>query len=124
VKDEIAQLAGDYTVTLSHLVPAIGIKLSLLGDVVAEPLRDRQWLFAGVVGFITRLAERAPVLLFLDDLHAADEDSLALLHHLARTAPSLRLLIIGSFREEEVDASSRFAGLMASLYREGLAVRL
>src|SRR5262249_6016656 len=81
-------------------------------------------LFSAVAGFFTRLAGRGPVVLFLDDLHAADEDSLALMHHLARAALSDRLLLLGSFREEECGATNPLGRLLAALYREGLATRI
>ena len=46
------------------------------------------------------LAGSGPVALILDDLHRADEASLALLIHLADTAPPSTLLVIGLYRDD------------------------
>mgnify|MGYP005836020553 CR=1 FL=1 len=42
-----------------------------------------------------------PLVILLEDLHFAGEESLALLNSIARIAPSLSLLIVGSFRDDE-----------------------
>jgi eukaryotic-like serine/threonine-protein kinase len=47
------------------------------------------------------LAQRAPLVLLLEDLQWAEPASLALLRHLSRTAPRAPLLVIGSYRDDE-----------------------
>jgi DNA-binding SARP family transcriptional activator len=121
----LADQLGAWAEPLARLVPVVAVKLGSAEAISAAKIpRDKQWLFAAASGFFTRLAERVPVALFLDDLHAADEDSLALIHHLARAAVSSRLLLMGSFREEECVTTSPLGRLLAALYREGLAVRI
>ncbi len=121
----LADQLGEWAEPLARLVPVVAVKLGRAKAISAAQIPgDRQWLFASVAGFFTRLAGRGPVVLFLDDLHAADKDSLALMHHLARAAVSSRLLLVGSFREEESGATSPLGRLLAALYREGLAARI
>ncbi|MGH9832196.1 MAG: ATP-binding protein [Blastocatellia bacterium] len=121
----LADQLGAWAEPLARLVPIMAMKLGRAEAIRAARIPgDKQWLFAAVAGFFTRLAERGPVVLFLDDLHAADEDSLALMSHLARTAVSSRLLLMGSFREEECGTTSTLGRLLATLYREGLAARI
>jgi DNA-binding SARP family transcriptional activator len=53
---------------------------------VPEPLTDaagRHRLFEAVATFLSLLASSEPLILFMDDLHRADPDSLSLLKHLA-----------------------------------------
>ncbi len=56
-------------------------------------------LFGGMEHFLDDAATRQPLLLVLDDLHWADEGSLALLLFLARNAVPTRLVVLGTHRE-------------------------
>ena len=57
-------------------------------------------LVEAIAEFFARLTtEQRPVVLFLDDLHWADEGSLSLLHRLTRRAKELPLLIVGTYRD-------------------------
>lgn len=53
---------------------------------------------------LDRAAAAAPVLIVLDDLHRADDETLALLAHLARRNPRARVLILGTHRHTEDSA--------------------
>lgn len=77
-------------------------------------------LFADVVRLLADLAQAQPVLLVLDDLHAADSASLRLLHHFARAAPENRWLVLATYREEEVVAGAPLETLRSSLTRAAL----
>ena len=46
-----------------------------------------------------RVRERRPIVLVLDDLHAADAPSLLLLRFLARELGSTRMLVLGAYRD-------------------------
>ena len=48
---------------------------------------------------LRRAAARRPVILVLDDLHAADEPSLLLLQFVARELSDSRILVIGAYRD-------------------------
>lgn len=68
-----------------------------------------------------------PGILFLDDLHWADESSLDLLAYLTRrlAAPGGRpLLMLVTWRSEEVPPGHRLRGLLAELARAGSAAHL
>lgn len=58
---------------------------------------------------------RAPLALFLDDLQWADLPSLRLLEALARYEPDFPLLLIGAYRDLEVDERHPLTQLQASL---------
>lgn len=62
----------------------------------AKQIRDRAFHY--VWRFFNTLAAERPVLLYLDDLHWADEGSLDLVEHLMRTAVNVRLMIVGLAR--------------------------
>ncbi len=54
----------------------------------------------------------------LDDLHWADKPSLLLLQHLARKVPSSRLIVLGTYRDVELDRRHPLSETLASLRRD------
>ena len=85
---------------------------------------ERQRLFSAVTDLLRRLAASSPVLLVLEDLHAADSASLELLHYVARTTREHPVLILATFRAEEASPGTTLGQLVGALRREQLAERL
>ena len=56
---------------------------------------------------LSRLAARQPLLLVLEDLHWADDTSLELLAVLARRVPREPILLLGTYRDDEVSRRPR-----------------
>jgi len=48
------------------------------------------------------LSEEQPLLLFIDDLYLADTPSLSLLYYLARKVQNSKILVVGTYRPEEI----------------------
>ena len=69
---------------------------------VANPEAAQFRLFDAHTSMTRRFTVHAPVLLVLDDLHWADKPTLLLLQHLARELASLRVLIVGTYRDTEL----------------------
>ena len=63
----------------------------------AEGARFR--LFDSLAAFVKRVAVAQPLVLVLDDLHAADEPSLLLLQFVARELAQSRIVIVGACRD-------------------------
>jgi len=70
---------------------------------------------------LSALAGGGPLFLLLDDLHAADESSLNLLHDLALRAQAQRLLIVATCRDDEVHAGRPIQTALSHLDVGGLA---
>jgi pimeloyl-ACP methyl ester carboxylesterase len=51
---------------------------------------------------LVAISEKQPLLLFIDDLHLADTASLSLLYYLARHVQNSKILVVGTYRPEEV----------------------
>ena len=74
--------------------------------------------------FIGRAAEERPLLLVLEDLHWADESTLLLLEYLAPNLPEMPVMIVGTFRDDEVAPASPLARILNQLVRERLVTRV
>ncbi|MFC2015437.1 AAA family ATPase [Chloroflexota bacterium] len=66
------------------------------------PGLDQSQVFEQYTKVLIALAEKQPLLLILDDLHWADEGSTALLFRLGRRIEGSHILILGTYRPEEV----------------------
>jgi eukaryotic-like serine/threonine-protein kinase len=85
---------------------------------------ERHRLFEGVHAFLTAATRIRPLMIVLDDLHWADKPTLLLLTHLARRHGQSRLLIVGTYRDVELERSHPLAETIATLRRERLYERV
>lgn len=73
-------------------------------EAALQPQQARFRLLEAVRRLLNDSANAAPMVVVLEDLHAADSDSINLLHYVARHVVSMPVLIIGTFREIEARA--------------------
>jgi len=88
-----------------------------------DPEVARFRLFDAVTRFLDDRSRETPVLVLLDDLHAADEPSLHLLRFIASSAEDRRVVVIGAYREGEPQTLQR-AGLFGEVARLGWRIPL
>jgi DNA-binding CsgD family transcriptional regulator/tetratricopeptide (TPR) repeat protein len=84
-------------------------------ELVGEYARAR--LFELVLRLLDRLGEQAPVVLVLEDLNWADRSTLDLLVFLARVVRQERLLLVATYRSDELPASHPLPAVVAELDR-------
>jgi DNA-binding CsgD family transcriptional regulator/tetratricopeptide (TPR) repeat protein len=77
----------------------------------------RARLFNFVATALAATAENAPVVLVLEDVHWADQSTLDLIGYLAYTLREVRVLIVATYRAEEVDRDPRLRARLAGLRR-------
>lgn len=104
---------------LARLLPSVGLPVT-----ETTSGQDQQRLLWAATGFIQAVAAQRPVALMVDDLHWADAASLELLQHLARHTRSDRVLLLGTFRDVEVNRQHPLESALRDLQREGLVERL
>ena len=93
-------LADDAWVLASH-VPALAPEPVTNEGTNLAPESARYRFHEAVFGFLTRASEARPILIFIDDIHCADESSLALLTFLSRRVAGASILLVAAYREEE-----------------------
>jgi tetratricopeptide (TPR) repeat protein len=86
------------------LGPPQSEKLANLQTVTPQVWKDQT--FTAVASALISISTKTPVILFIDDLHWADSASLALIHYLANIVSSEKVLIIATFRTEELAADN------------------
>ena len=69
-------------------------------------------VFEAFAALVRQKSEGTPLVIVLDDLHAAEEPALLLLAFLARELPESRTLLVGTFREEELRRRERCAAIV------------
>ena len=113
-----AQL-GAGAVDLAPLLPELG---ELFPDLAEPPAVESEGtrfrLFEAATSFLRSAARVRPLVLVLDDLHAADEPSLLLLRFVARELAAGRLLVVGAFRDVDPTPRGPLASALAELVRE------
>ena len=111
---EVAKIAPE----LRRAFPDIPAPIEL------PPEQQRRFLFNAYQAFTERAVQVMPNVLVLEDLHWADEPTVRLMEHLAQNLTSLPLLVVGTYRDVELDVSRPFAKVLESLVRERLATRI
>ncbi|MFV2045276.1 MAG: tetratricopeptide repeat protein, partial [Anaerolineales bacterium] len=104
---EVAKLIPE----LHGYLPHLPVSLALVPD------QDRNRLFEGLAQFITHLSKRDVLILFLDDIHAADLPTFELIHYLARRLSSTRVLLLCTLRQEALVDRPSLSVLLRELTR-------
>jgi tetratricopeptide (TPR) repeat protein len=121
------RLAGAGAAQVAQLAPGLAGRLGTASIPEApsqEPEAARFYLFEAVAGLFRRAASAQPLLLVLEDLHAADEPSLLLLQFLARELRGARLLVVGTYRDLVAERPLAIGEMVGELVREGQLLTL
>ena len=81
-------------------------------------------LFEAVRSFLVSAADARPLVVVLDDVHAADEPSLLLLQFVARGLDESRLLVVGAYRDVDPTLRDALTAALAELVREAHTTHL
>lgn len=90
----------------------------------ASAEENRLRLIDALVAFLVSLASQRPLVVFLDDLHWADPDSLSVLSRLAQRVPETGLFLVVSYRSEDIPDNEALAALLHGLNRSHPHARL
>ena len=117
--DDLRAQLGAGAPELSQLMPELRELIPELPEPPASPSEgDRFRLFEAASSFLKNATEARPLVLMLDDLHAADEPSLLLLRFVARELAGSRLLLLCAFRDVDPTLQDPLVAAVAELVRE------
>lgn len=104
---------------LRRIVPELADRIPNLPEPLAgDPEGARSRLFEAVASLLCDAAQSTPVVLVLDDLHWADQTTLLLLKYLSRYPREARLMVLGTYRDTELDIDHPLHATVAELCRE------
>ena len=116
---------GPFAADLLLLVPDLAKRIpGLTIQPIGDPDAERHRLFEAVGDAFSVIARTDAVVLVLDDIHWADKPSLLLLRYLLRRGEPIRLLILGTYRDTDLDRSHPLADVLADLRREPCVERV
>ncbi len=126
--DALCDAVGPGAPEIAAMLPELRRRLPDVEDAPhLDPESERARLFDNIGAFLRNAAEHRPLVIFLDDLHWCDKPSLALLELIARSITDRRIVIVGTYRDVEVDRMHPLAQTLAALRRmehhERLAIR-
>ncbi|MCP2338783.1 BTAD domain-containing putative transcriptional regulator [Actinomadura rupiterrae] len=98
----------------ARLAPLLDEASAAGSETAMDAATGRFRLHLAVGDYLADLAARGPLMLVLDDLHWADEETLVLLSRLPERLRELPVLAVGTFRPAEADG---MAGALARLAR-------
>jgi predicted ATPase len=117
--DRLPGLLGRFAGDLVRLVPELAAHADLLPDPLeADAESERARLIDAVGAWLEAMAAEQPVLLVLDDLHWADRASALVLRHVVRSLTGCRVMVVGTYRDTDVDRTHPLAEVLADLRRE------
>jgi DNA-binding SARP family transcriptional activator/Tfp pilus assembly protein PilF len=105
---------------LAQVIPSIQDRMPDLEAPIVDGAgadEHRQRLIEGFVAFLAGLSELRPLLLFLDDLHWADQDTLAVLSRLAQRVNELPLFMLLAYRSDDLAENEALITLLHAFNR-------
>jgi DNA-binding SARP family transcriptional activator len=112
---DVAQMLPE----LRELLPDLGAPATL------DPEGARFRLFDATALFLRKAGDARPIVLVLDDLHAADTPSLLLLEFLAQQLVDVRVFVLGTYRDSELGPEHPLSAALTELARHaGLRLHL
>lgn len=124
-RDLLRHYMGESASEIARLMPELRrIYPDIPPAIELPPEQQRRYLFNAYREFVDRAARLTPIVVVFEDLHWADEASLLLLRHLAQSVSTIPVLMVGTYRDVDLDVNRPFADALESWIREKLATRL
>ncbi len=121
----LAQHLGNHAGDLGRFIPQLQ-SLTTIPTPLLEPELEKRRIFESLIAFITTWTESHgethPLIVIIEDIHWSDDTSLEFLSFLARRIPAHPVLLLLTYRPDEL--SPRLSHLISTLARGRLATDL
>jgi hypothetical protein len=118
--DYLRQWGGDVAL-LAQIAPSLRRSFPEIPEPLElPPAQQRRYIFQSVSEALSRSALKHPQLYVFEELHWADDSTLALLIHLANRVTQLPVVIIGTYRSECSEDNPALGKALEELIRMGI----
>jgi len=120
-RDQLRQEMGSGAADIAEIVTDVREALPELAGRSApmdDPEAARFRLFDSITSFLRNASRNTPMVIVLDDLHWADQSSLLLLEFAGREIADDRILVMGNYRDVELNRRHPLAQTLGQLLRE------
>ncbi len=122
---ELRKALGEAAPEVGRLLPDLRRRFpDMPQSLEMPPEQQRRFLFKSIAAFFERAGHARTLVVLIDDLHWADESTLLLLRHLAPQLETIPMLVLGTYRDVELDLQRPFAEVLETLIRQRLAKRI
>ena len=95
---------GSGAATVANILPGLRERLGLpVSQAPPDRTAARYQLFDSVTLFLLNAAKRKPLVILFDNLHLADRSTLALLEYFCQQIVSHPIMVIGAYRDSELN---------------------
>jgi predicted ATPase len=116
--DDFRRRIGDNAAELAQLAPSLRrVFPDIPQPLELPPAQQRRYLFQSVLEALGRAAQTRSYVYILEDLHWADESTLALLYHLANRVAQLPVIIVGTYRDGYAEKNPALVRTLEELIR-------
>jgi serine/threonine protein kinase/tetratricopeptide (TPR) repeat protein len=124
-RDTFRHALGDAASEIARLMPELRRLFPDIPSAIELPVEQRRrFMFNAYREFIERGARVSPCVAVFEDLHWADDSTLLLLQHLAQGVASIPVLLIGTYRDVELDVNRPLARTLETWLREKQALHI
>src|SRR5215218_499974 len=121
----LREALGDVAAEIARIAPALRRVFPDIPPPIELPVElARRYVWNSLSEFIGRAAQGQPLLLVLEDLHWADESTVLFTEYLAPLLPEMPVLVLGTYRDQEVDLSHPLAHVLVHVERRRLVERV
>ena len=119
--DDFRLRMGDSTAEFAQMAPSLRrVFPDIQQPVELPPAHKRRYLFQSISEGLAHAARTRSYVYILEDLHWADESTLALLIHLANRITQLPVVIIGTYRDGYSENNPALTRTLEELIRHGV----
>ena len=122
--DALRSQLGSGASALARIVVEIRELLGVNPRPPVDPEEDRYHLMQSVASALRNAADVRPLLIVIEDLHNADKGTLDMLTHVARSLSGARLLVVGTYRDVEVQRGHPLSEALTELRRVSPVTRI
>jgi serine/threonine protein kinase/class 3 adenylate cyclase len=116
-REQLTSQLGSGAAEVARIVSEVRDRVTVDSPASSSPEEERFRLFQAVASFLRNASGAQALCLVLEDLHDADKGTMEMLVHLARNLAGARILLVGTYRDVEVDRTHPLSAALAELRR-------